>query len=190
MPVAPCLCVSVSSSVAWDDNTYLTGLGCGLCGVTYVQEPSAERRLVQRHSLAPVGLVPDRCVPQAPCTSLSHGVCCWNIEVSEPDFSGALTFAFHFLNLSLLPLSPNYITEVGRLERSLLLEAPACECQRGQDGWAGEDKFGGPNVGQSDCKGRHPSFPLSQIQHCFPEKHFQNWKIHKWSGKDENTCTL
>ena len=34
LPVAPCLCVSVSSSVAWDDNSYLTGLGCGLRGVT------------------------------------------------------------------------------------------------------------------------------------------------------------
>ena len=101
-------------------------------GVTYLQEPSAKRWLGQKHASARVDLAPARRAPQAACTFLSHGVCCPNAEVCEPDFSVALVFGFHFLILNLLPPPPSCITEGQRPEKSLLLRGPAHGARGGE----------------------------------------------------------
>lgn len=69
----------------------------------------------------------------------------------------ALIFGFHFLFLSLLLPPPNYIADVGRPERSLLLEG--FSLLRGQGWLAGGVEVLGPEVEGSSCKGSRRSSP-------------------------------
>lgn len=60
----------------------------------------------------------------------------------------ALIFGFHFLILNPLPSPPNYITEGGRPERSLLLRGPSLwVLGGGAGGWAA-----GIEVLRTECK--------------------------------------
>lgn len=69
----------------------------------------------------------------------------------------ALIFGFHFLFLTLFLPPPNYVVaDVGRPERSLLLEGVSLLRGQGWLGWEGL-RFWGQKVQGSSCKGSHTS---------------------------------